>query len=464
MKDQNRNKKNKKKSRAGTTRLIFGIAGMLLVLGALTGVAIFHDAIGAHIGVVNAFSGGEEPIPILALEKGPYQLEVEANGEIVGLNSIPVATPGTGAGTLKLAWMIGEGSLASEGSPVIRFDSAEQLLNLETQTNVLSQNLLQTAIDTGNQQFEENDIGLDHTAAEMDYEYAVSVLPEDETIFSQWEIINARLDAAFAKSRIENLAARLDVQKSLNRSQQQVLAIARNQAQTEVDIIRRTLSALEVNAPASGLVIYRRERRKDPMIGDSCQAGQVLIDLVDLNALQARIYVLERDAGGLAVGKDVILQLDALPGLELHGVVRTVSSLASTLERDSPLKYFICDVTIADAGPYLRSIKPGMRLQARVILEKYDSCFVVPASALDIKDDKTFVFVREENDFVKREVQVGLGKHGQATLLSGVNEREQIALRNPFVTRQLTLPDFGKTPATVEQRRGGPVPGGGRGR
>ena len=457
MKDRHRNNA-KRKTR--TARLVFGIAG---VIGALTGVAIFHDAIGARIGVVNPFSGGEDPIPVLVLEKVPYRLEVQANGEIVGLNSVPVATPGTGAGTLKLAWMISEGSLVSKDSPVIRFDSADQLLNLESQTNALSQNLLQTSIDTGNQQLEEKDISLDFTAAEMDYSYAISVLPEDATIFSQWEIINARLDAEFAKSRIENLAGRLEVQKRVNLSQQQVLAIARNRAQTEVDIIQRTLSALELKAPASGLVVYRRERRRDPMIGDSCQAGQVLIDLVDLNALQARMYVLERDAGGLAAGKDVILKLDALTGEELHGEVRTVSSLAATLERDSPLKYFICDVTIRDAGPYLRSIKPGMTLQARVIVETYDSCFVVPASALDTKEDKTYVYIKQGEDFVKREVQVGLGKHGQATILSGVNEQEQIALRNPFETRQLKLPDFSKSSAVVEQGRGGPGgPTGGR--
>jgi len=458
MKDQYRNNA---KGRKRAKWLVLGIAGLL---GALAGVAMFHDEIGARIGVINPFSGGEDPIPVLILEKAPFQLQVQAGGEVVGLNSVPVVTPGTGAGALKLAWMIGEGSMVSEGSPVVRFDSADQLLNLESQSNALSQNLLQTSIDSGNQQFEEKDLGLENAAAEIDYSYAMSVLPDDETIFSQWEIINARLDAEFAKAKIENLAARLDVQKQMNLSQQQVLAIARNQVQTEVDIIRRTLSALEVKAPASGLVVYRRDRRRDPAIGDSCQAGQVLIDLVDLNALQARIYVLERDAGGLATGKGVILKLDGLPGKELHGEVRTVSALAATVERNSPLKYFICDVTIRDAGLYLRSIRPGMTLQARVVLETYDSCFVVPASALDVKDAKTYVYVKQGDDFVKREVQVGLGTHGQATILGGVDEKEQVALKNPFETRQLKLPDFTRSTAIVEQGRGVGPAGGGRGR
>jgi hypothetical protein len=66
-----------------------------------------------------------------------------------------------------------------------------------------------------------------------------------------------------------------------------------------------------------------------------------------------------------------------------------------------------------------------------------------------------------------------LGKHGQATILSGMNDKELIALRNPFETRQLKRPDFSKAPSPTQQRRGGPggdmMPlgppgGGGRGR
>ncbi len=159
---------------------------------------------------------------------------------------------------------------------------------------------------------------------------------------------------------------------------------------------------------------------------------------------------------------------------ELHGEVSAVSSVAATLERDSPLKYFTCNITIRDAEPYLPLIKPGMTLQASVILEKYDSCFMVPASALDIKDEKTYVYIKQGEGFVKREVQVGLGKHGQATILSGVEEKELIALGNPFETRQLKLPGFSKAPSPTQQRRGGPggdmmrtmepAGGGGRGR
>ncbi len=96
-----------------------------------------------------------------------------------------------------------------------------------------------------------------------------------------------------------------------------------------------------------------------------------------------------------------------------------------------------------------------------MILEKYDSCFMVPSSAVDFRNDQNIVYIKKGNAWEKRVVKVGEGKHGQATILSGVNDRELIALRNPFETRQLKLPDFSKASiSNQQQRRGGP-PGGG---
>jgi len=386
----------------------------------------------------------EEPIPVLSLEKNALQLEIQANGEIVGIESVPVPTPVTRAGSLKLAWLIPEGTMVEQGQPVVQFDATNLKLSLEQQSNALSQNLQSTKITTGNQQLGERSIAIDRTQAQMDYDYSTTVMPSDETIFSKWAIIEAQVNAKLARSRIDNLAVKAQVSKRMNRSQQQVLTIDRTRAQTEVEVINQSLGAMELRAPAQGLFLYRRERRRDPQIGDSYQPRKVIAEIVDLDALQARIYVLEKEAGSLTKGKPVTLQLDALPARKFHGTITSVSSVAATLERNSPVKYFTCDVTIHDAASEVAHIKPGMALRARVILEKYDSCFVVPAGAVAVKGGSNVVYVKQGKNFFPRSVQLGLGKHGQMTILSGVKEKEVIALRNPFETRKLSLPDFSK--------------------
>jgi hypothetical protein len=99
-----------------------------------------------------------------------------------------------------------------------------------------------------------------------------------------------------------------------------------------------------------------------------------------------------------------------------------------------------------------------MALKAWVVLEKYDSCYVVPASAVTQKGSDSQVFIREGNKFIARNVEVGAATHGQSTILSGVKDNEVLAMRNPFETRKLKLPDFSKAGA----QQGGPPMGGGR--
>ena len=71
---------------------------------------------------------------------------------------------------------------------------------------------------------------IDRTQAQMDYDYSMKVKPEDETIFSKWDILDAQINANFAKARIDNLAAKFKVTKRVNKSQLQVQAIERNRA------------------------------------------------------------------------------------------------------------------------------------------------------------------------------------------------------------------------------------------
>jgi hypothetical protein len=450
----------KKVGRAGLVMRILGIVLIVVLVGS---IVLYRNTIWAGVTGMLALSRDDEPIPVLSLEKGPLQIEVQADGEIVGMEMVPVATPTTGAGTLKLAWLIAEGSPVNPGDTLIKYDNTNSLLDLETQNNSLANNKLNSQISTGSQQFAEKSMQIDRTTAQMDYEYAKTVQPEDPEIFTQWQIIQAAQNADFAKEKIDNLAAKSKIQKRTNRSQQQQSLISKNRSQLEVNIIQQTLGSMEVKSPAAGLAVYRRDRRQDPKIGDNNQAGQVMIDLVNLNALQARIYVLEREAGSLSKGKPVSVRLDAIPNIEFHGEVRVVAPVAAALDVNSPLKYFTCDVTITDAGKYLRLIKPGMNLQARVILERYESCFMVPSNAVDFKNEQSIVYIKKGGSWEKRVVKVGEGKHGQATILSGVNDKELIALRNPFETRQLKLPDFGKASLANQQRgRGGAGgPGGG---
>jgi|GEM_PF-511443 len=451
--------KNRGKNLGRIIALIVLIAGGLLIFQ-------YRTVLSAKIGQVFAASE-TEPIPVSELNRQHFLFTVPAEGEIVGLETTSVVTPQISRGSLTLAWLIPEGSFVQPGDTVVRFDGTDAELNLESQQNTLRDNELNTQITTLNQETDNRVLGMDRTDAEMEYEYAMTVMPEDESIFSKWDIITAQADANYARERISFLDSKEKTQRRVARSDQQLLAIARNRAQSEVAIIQNTLDSLELKATAPGLVLYQRDHHnEDPQIGDEYQSGQVLVELVNLDILQARIYVLERDGGNLEKGLPVNLKLDAIPDKEFHGVISSLSSVAGQIESNSVLRYFTCDVAITDAGGDLKRIRPGMNLEADVVLEEYDSCFIVPSSAVTIENNKSIVYVEKgEQEFEPREVEMGLGAHGEAVILDGIEEGELIALQNPHGTRQLYLPDFSKG-ATSDQDmmrmmggRGGMNPG-----
>jgi multidrug efflux pump subunit AcrA (membrane-fusion protein) len=466
----------KSKPRSSMMKLGRIVALLVLIIG---GIFLFHyrDSLSTQMSKVLAATE-DDPIPVTKLSRQPFLLTVPSTGEVVGLETTPVPTPNTPSGSLKLSWLIPEGTFVREGEAVIRFDSTDAKLTLEKQQNSLEANQQNTKIKTLKQATDEKTLGFDRTSAELEYNYDMTVMPDDETIFSKWDIITAQADANYDKARIEFLGSKTKTQQRIARSDQQILAIERNRAQSEISIIQTTLNSLELRVTKPGLVLYRRDRRQDPKIGDDCQPGQVLVELVNLEVLQARIYVLERDGGNLSKDQPVVIKLDAIPEKEYHGTLRNVSTVAGALERNSPLRYFTCDVSISDAGKDLKRIRPGMNLRGEIVLEKYDSCFVVPSSAVNYREKErdSLVYVKKGEKFVAQPVKTGLSSHGEAVILSGVDDGVLIALRNPFEQRKLYLPDFNKGASSQDGRmRGGMPPdrgmmmqmmggGGGRGR
>ena len=73
-------------------------------------------------------------------------------------------------------------------------------------------------------------LSIDRTDAEEEYQYAMTVMPEDESIFSKWDIITAQADANYNKERIEFLKSKAKTQQRIARSDQQILSIEEKQS------------------------------------------------------------------------------------------------------------------------------------------------------------------------------------------------------------------------------------------
>ena len=437
---------------------------LIIIVGTL---AHFHEYLSDRIAKVFA-STDKDPIPFTTLERQPFSLTVSADGEIVGLESVFVDTPNTTAGQLSIAWLAEEGSFVKAGDIIVRFESMDARLGLEQRQNSLAGNLEDIKITNQNQIKDEKNRKIDMQIAEEDFNFSIKTMAQDETIYSRWDIITAAADERYNRQNLEVMKNRVRTQQRADRSRQQTQTIQRNELQTQVDRYEQTLNALELYAPVDGMVLYYRDRGSEPAVGNNSSAGQSIIEIINLDALQARINVLERDGGYLEKDLPVNIRLDAVPDKVFHGIIRTVASVAQSITRNSPLRYFTCDITIVDAGPNLKLIRPGMFLRGDIVLHEYESCFIVPSGAVTVRElqNDTVVFIKNGDRFETRVVETGLSSHGEAVILSGVEEGELVALVNPEGTRKLSLPDFNLSTTTQPKGKmmmppGGGFPGGG---
>ena len=392
----------------------------------------------------------EDPIPVMILQPTDYAVQVRARGELTGLRTTSVRAPAV-RGSLKVAWLEAEGTLVRAGDPVVRFDDTDALLTLqENQTAVqtFDSRIMKSELD---QRTELRSLDWDREAADLEFDYANNQVRRDETIFTRWEIQESLMSAALAEYRQLSVSQKAELRGELSTADRQILVIEQGKAQSEVNRAQRTLSSLELTAPTSGVLIYKRRGFQRLEIGTEVYSRQELIEVADLDSFRSEVSIVEADVSGIRPGKKVRVTLDAFPDRQFEGVVETLSKVAEQKSRRDPRRYFGCDVSFLAPPEVMTRLKPGMRLEGTIEVEHRESAFILPKSAVFKEEDRFLTFVRQADGFREHPVQIIDSDHG-FYVVSGVNAGDAISLRHPFRTQELHLPDF-SGPKTANQKR-----------
>jgi HlyD family secretion protein len=145
--------------------------------------------------------------------------------------------------------------------------------------------------------------------------------------------------------------------------------------------------------------------------------------------IDARLYVPEADAVGLAEGQSVRIRLDAATDRQFTAPITSVSPVASPRNRTDPQKFFSVEAAIDDVDPDIMRV--GSRLRAEIITGAIAGGIVVPAQAVFGDSDEVFVYVLEDGRAVERTVTLGQRSPDLVELTSGVRPGERISLVAP---------------------------------
>jgi HlyD family secretion protein len=184
---------------------------------------------------------------------------------------------------------------------------------------------------------------------------------------------------------------------------------------------------MEVRAAHDGIVVFELDWSGNiPKVGDIVWPGQRLASLPILDEMEVEAFVLEADAGGLAVGRSATVVLDADPDTVYNATVKEVDSLAKPRIRDVPINFFSVTLSLERTDP--AKMKPGQRARVTLLLDGQDA-LAVPRQAVFEKEGRQVVYVGDSLE--ETPVKLGASSPGLVVVESGLHEGDKIALKDP---------------------------------
>lgn len=364
------------------------------------------------------------------VEHRDHEFTLQARGDVVSSESIPIHVPSTVPMPLNIEWLLPEYTAVRKGDVVVRFADED----LRTQRS-------NSLVDIANQSLlirnHMMDSGTAHTQIEHESERVVgeTVIAQtfadfDPRYFSRIEIIDAIGDLEFLGVEASFYDWQFGTHEQRTRAE---LARIEAEKSTVEQQLRRQDSALgasELVSPADGVFLHARtpwgqKIGKGRTMFPGSAVGMLPVD----GKLQARVYVPKSDAIGIEVGQAVTLRIDVDIERELAGEIESVSPMAISRNPQDPRQYVVVSATF-DEGSEKR-IRIGSALTATIVTASLHDTVVLPQQAIFNKDDKSVVYLIVGNQFVTRQVSLGFRSPTLVEVKTGLDDGDLVSLVAP---------------------------------
>jgi hypothetical protein len=152
-------------------------------------------------------------------------------------------------------------------------------------------------------------------------------------------------------------------------------------------------------------------------------------ELPRLDALEAKVYVLEADAGGLKAGVTATVVVDGRPETRAEGPRPHRRHAGPAAHSGRAGAVFRRGARVRRAAR--REGQAGQRVEATIVLEERAGAITVPRQAVFEADGRSVVYVRRGSRFEPKDVRLGPAGLGRQVIEDGVEPGELVALRDP---------------------------------
>lgn len=225
--------------------------------------------------------------------------------------------------------------------------------------------------------------------------------------------------------------------------------------------IDERLSKTQILAPFDCTVLTRPVSIGQAVSGsDGASGGTECLTVADLNQMIIDAHINQADVTRMKLGQEVNIQVEAVTGLKLTGVVERIAPQA-TLKNN--IKGFSCRILLKNPD---ERVRPGMTANISIPIALADNVLTVPLSAVFTEGGERFVYIKNGETWEQRNVKIGVADFSFVEIQDGLNEDEIVALEPPSMelVAESTSAQKNKMPGAPGADAGGNrAPGGNRG-
>jgi len=280
------------------------------------------------------------------------------------------------------------------------------------------------------------------------------ILVQLDTRQEQAQLTGAESQLELARLNHERMQG-LVKQDAVSRAEYDAAAAGLKQNDARLAEIRATIERKTIRAPFAGVLGIRQVN-----LGQYLTAGAPVVPLQSLDPIYVNFAVPQQDSAQMRPGKSVRISVSEAGGAEFTGRISAIDSVIDQTTRNVQVQ-----ATLPNPGAKL---KPGMFVQAQVVLGAPQTVVPLPASAINYAPygDSVFIVSDMKNPqgqsyrgVRQQVVKLGSARGDQIAVLSGLNAGEEVVssgvfkLRNgaPIQVNNSVQPDNNRSPKTEDR-------------
>jgi RND family efflux transporter MFP subunit len=203
-------------------------------------------------------------------------------------------------------------------------------------------------------------------------------------------------------------------------------------AERALDLAKDRLSKTKIAAPFDCTILTRPVSVGQAVSGSGgFNSGTEVLTIANLNEMIIQAHVNQADVTRLKPGQEVDVQVEAVPGLKVKGMVERIAPQAIIKNN---IKGFSARILLKDVDP---RIQPGMTANISIPVASAQDVLAVPLAAVFTEQNpeagrpEQYVYVKTGATYQRRPIQIGVADYFNAEVVAGLQEGEMISLEQP---------------------------------